>query len=101
MTIFELPAATPLLVAPRGERASVLELGHASLALRVSGPGLYSLAINYTPYWRVSPAQSACVTQSTDGFSKLVVAHGGTIDLRFDPTLGQMLANSVSEGAAP
>ena len=102
VTIFELPAATPLLVAPSGQRASVLQLGHASLALRVSGAGVYSLAINYTPYWRVSPAQSACVSQSAHGFSELVVARGGTIDLRFDPTLGQMLASSVNEaGAAP
>jgi hypothetical protein len=98
VTIFELPAATPLLVAPRGERAAVLELGHASLALRVSGPGTYSLAINYTPYWRVSPAGSACVAQSPDGFSELSTTRAGTIHLRFNPTLRQMLVESVGEG---
>jgi hypothetical protein len=98
VTIFELPAATPLLVASSGRQASVLELGHASLALRLSGPGSYALAINYTPYWRVSPAQSACVVPGADGFSELVAAHGGLIRLRFDPTLRAMLADSVSEG---
>jgi hypothetical protein len=99
-TIFELPAATPLLVAPKGRRASLLELGHASLSLRVSGPGRYPLAINYTPYWRVSPSQSACVAQAADGFSELLAARGGVIHLRFDPTLRAVLADSLSEGAA-
>jgi hypothetical protein len=100
VTIFELPAATPLLIAPAGRHASVLELGHASLAVRVSGPGSYPLAINYTPYWRVSPGQSACVVQAADGFSELRAARGGVIRLRFDPTLRAMLADSVSEGSA-
>jgi hypothetical protein len=98
VAIFELPAATPLLVAPPGERAAVLKLGHASLALRVSGPGRYTLAINYTPYWRVSPSASACVAQAPDGFSELLTARAGTIHMRFDPTLRQMLVESVGEG---
>jgi hypothetical protein len=96
VTVFALPAPTPMLVAPRGRTGVVLELGHASLTLRVSGRGRYLLAINYTPYWRVSPA-SACVAQSPDGFSDLFAAHGGVIRLRFDPTLRAMLADSVSE----
>jgi hypothetical protein len=100
VTIFELPAATPLLVATPPARASVLEFGHASLVVNVSKRGRYPLAINYTPYWRVYPSQSACVVSSADGFSELLVAHGGVIRLRFEPTLRAMLADSISEGSA-
>ena len=100
VTIFELRRATPMLVAPPHRRASVLELGHASLAMSVSGPGRYALAINFTPYWRVYPAGSACMVQSADGFSELLAAHRGVIRLRFEPTLRAMLADSLGEGSA-
>jgi hypothetical protein len=99
VTIFELPRASPLLMAPAGESASVLELGHASLALRVSGPGRYRLAINYTRYWRVSPQGSACISPAPDGFSELVAAGHGVIHLRFDPSLRQMLDESFEAGS--
>jgi hypothetical protein len=99
VTIFELPHPTPMLIAPRGESATVLELGHASLVVRVSGPGRYSLAVNYTPYWRVSPAGSACISQAPDGFSQLAASRPGVVRLRFAPTLRQMLDDSVAEGS--
>lgn len=100
VTIFALPDATPMLVAPPHRRARVLELGHASLTVSLSGSGRYSLAINYTPYWRVYPRESACVVQSPDGFSELLAARGGVLRLRFEPTLGAVLADSLSEGSA-
>jgi hypothetical protein len=99
VTIFELPRALPLLVGTAGESAAVLELGHASLALRVDAAGSYRLAINYTPYWRVSPQGSACISRAPDGFSELVAARRGEIHLRFDPSLRQMLDESFEEGS--
>jgi hypothetical protein len=99
VTIFLLPHARPLLLAPPGESASVLQFGHASLSLRVSGPGSYPLAINYTPYWRISPHGSACVSRAADGFSQLVAARPGEIRLRFDPSLREMLDESFEAGS--
>jgi hypothetical protein len=101
VTIFALPHPTPLLVPPPGRSAAVLRLGHASLLARTSGPGRYGLAINYTPYWRASPAGRACVAPSGDGFSELVVEAPGPVELRFEPSLRQMLEGPVAECSGP
>jgi hypothetical protein len=101
VTIFELPHATPMLVPPPRRSGAVLRLGHASLLLRTSGPGSYSLAVNYTPYWRVSPPARACVTQAPDGFSVLAVAAAGPLELRFDPTLRGILEGEILEAPSP
>lgn len=96
-TIYELPHPTPLLQAPAGRSARVLSLGHASLALRVSGPGHYPLALNYTPYWQVMPSGAACISPSASGYSTLTVAGAGTIRVRFEPTLRSLLLGSAPE----
>jgi hypothetical protein len=90
-TIFALPDPMPLLRAPRGRSARVLRVGHASLTLHVSGAGRYPLAVNYTPYWQLSPRSSACISSMPDGFSAILATHAGTFTLRFEPTLGSLL----------
>jgi hypothetical protein len=97
VTIFELPSPTPLLGAPPGETGHVLDFGHDSVLVDVSGPGTYPLAISYTPYWRTSPLGRACVAKSPDGFSTLVAAQGGVIQLRFDPTLAELLRRRAGD----
>ncbi len=94
VTIFALPKATPLVTAPRGRRAAVLDFGHTSVAVRLSVPGRYRFAVNYTPYWEVSPPGSACIFESAHGFSEIVAARAGTITVRFGPTLEQMLGGA-------
>lgn len=96
VAIFALLNPTPLLTAPPGRHAAVLGFGHVSMAVRLSGPGRYRLAITYTPYWEVSPQGSACIAKSAQGFSEIVDARAGNITLRFGPTLMQILG-----GAAP
>ncbi len=98
MRIFELPHATPMLVAPAGGRADLLHLGHASLALSASEPGRYGLAIRYTPYWRVAPIASACVRRTARGTTSLIVARPGPIRLRFDPTFDHVLDGGGTAG---
>ncbi len=94
VTIYELPHATPLILAPPGRNASVIRRGHASLRLRVSGPGRYRLAVNYTPYWRAQPKRSACVSRAAKGFSYITAARAGIIKVRFEPTLRALLVGS-------
>jgi hypothetical protein len=92
VTIFRLPNPTPLLQAPPGQHARVLALGHDTLTAAVSGPGRYPLAISYTPYWHATPSGN-CIAAAGNGFSELVANRGGTIALRFDPILADLLRN--------
>jgi hypothetical protein len=94
LAIYGLPRARPLLTAPEGRHASVLFFGHASMTVRVSGPGRYSLAVRYTPYWDVSPHGSACLFATPSGFTTIVAGGAGTIRLRFAPTLTQLFEGS-------
>jgi len=93
-TIYELPHPTPLLTGPPQAKATVLRLGHASLTVSVSRPGVFRLAINYTPYWRSEPRGAACIAEGEGpGLSTLVVYNPGPVRLRFDPTLPALLGD--------
>jgi hypothetical protein len=90
VTILALRRPAPLVIAPPGESATVLALGHDSLTVELTGPGRYRLAVSYTPYWRPAPAGRACISPADDGFSTIIAAHGGAMYLRFDPTLASL-----------
>lgn len=94
-TIYELSHPTSLLQAPPGRRAHVLGMGHASLVLRVDGPGRYPLSLNYTPYWQVKPTDAACILPSQGGYSSVLAARAATIRVRFDPSLSSLLLGSA------
>lgn len=51
-SIYRLPGATPLLTGPG--RASVIRVGHTTIAGRVSKAGGYLLRVHYNPYWKLN-----------------------------------------------
>lgn len=101
VTIYALPHPTPLLVAPPHRRATVLSFGHTSVTVWVSGAGAYSLAVNYTPYWRVQTAARACVTETLDSLTTVLASQRGVISMRFHPTLDWPLGAATSDCGSP
>jgi hypothetical protein len=101
VTIYALSDPTPLLVAPAHRRATVLEFGHTSVVLWVSGAGRYSLAVSYTPYWKIQAAGKACVTQGRDRLTSLVASQRGVISMRFHPTFHWPLGDATSDCGSP
>ena len=77
-TVYELPAATPLLTGPG--RAHVTLLEHDLVVARVSRAGTYHLRVRYTPYWTVAP-RAACVERRRDGTTAVTVRAPGRIEL--------------------
>src|SRR5205823_79874 len=75
-TVFEVPSPRPLVSAP----ARVLELGYASIRLRVPAPGVYRLNVTYAPYWHTP---SGCLSPTADGMSELTVTRPGVVSLHF------------------
>jgi len=77
--IYRVPDAQPLLTG--GAAASVTELGHQTVAGQTGAPGVYLLALHYTPYWRVETG-SLCVDETADGMTELRVARAGRFKLQ-------------------
>jgi hypothetical protein len=101
VTIYALPHPTPLLVGPLHRRATVLNFGHTSVVLWVSGAGRYSLAVSYTPYWRIRAPGRACVTPGWHSLTTLVASARGTISMHFHPTLRWPLGDATSDCGSP
>src|SRR5438477_636706 len=78
LMIYEVPHATPILTGPGPSR--VLSLKRSRVALRVGRPGLYRLAVRWSPYWHAS---SGCVLRGSDGMIRLPLARAGHVSLRF------------------
>jgi hypothetical protein len=78
VTVFELPAARPIVSGPA--RASVRSLTPSKLLLRVGAPGRYRVAVRYSPYWLAVPG---CVRRAPDGMLLLTTERAGTVDLDF------------------
>lgn len=97
VTIYGLPHPTPLLVAPPRRRATVLSFGHTSVILWVSGAGRYSLAVSYTPYWRIRSRGTACVTPNRERMTTLIASRRGVISMRFHATLQWPLGRARSD----
>jgi hypothetical protein len=76
-TIYELPDATPLVTGPGP--ATVLYLWPSRLVAEVGAPGSYLVRLRWSPYWRAS---TGCVARSTDGMTRVAVAHAGLVELR-------------------
>jgi hypothetical protein len=68
VTIFEVPAATPLLTGPSPARLT--ELDHASVTGFLGAPGEYRLRLAWSPYWEV-----------TEGAVSLGARDDGTVEL--------------------
>lgn len=74
VTIYEVPDSTPILMGP-GE-ATLTSLDHDRVAGRVGAPGVYRLAVRWTPTWRVESGD-VCVEEGADGMTRLVADRPG------------------------
>ena len=86
LTIFEVPAARPLVTGPG--RSRVVELTQREISIVVAGPGTYRIAVRYSPYWRSS---QGCITKGPDEMLRLNTASSGPIVLNFDFEAGRLL----------
>jgi hypothetical protein len=78
ITIYELPHARPIVTGPAPAR--VVELAQARAAIKVSAPGVYRVAIRYSPYWSASVG---CLDAGKDSMIRLRAPAAGRIDLVF------------------
>ena len=78
ITIYELPHASPIVTGPAPAR--VVELAQARAAIEVSAPGVYRVAIRYSPYWSASVG---CLDAGKDSLIRLRAPAAGRIELLF------------------
>jgi hypothetical protein len=79
MTIFAVPKPEPIATGPG--TAEMLELGPTDMTLNLSSPGVYRIAVRYSPYW--TAGDTACVTRGDDGMIRLESPHQGLVTLKF------------------
>ncbi|MDX6475178.1 MAG: hypothetical protein QOH95_689 [Gaiellaceae bacterium] len=78
LTVYELPAASPLVVGPAP--ATVLWMWPSRIVAAVGAPGDYRVKVRWSPYWRAS---SGCVSKTKDGMVALHVRNAGLVELNF------------------
>jgi hypothetical protein len=78
VTVYEVPDPTPILTGP-GE-ASLSLLGHDRVEGEVGAPGVYRLAVRWTPTWRVE-AGDVCPEEGPDGMTQIVARSAGAFVL--------------------
>ncbi len=94
LTIYAVPS--PRRIVTGAGRARVLWLKDATMLLSVSRPGLYRVAVRYSPYWRAS---SGCVFKGSDRMLRLRVSRPGMVKLAFAVNAGRALTELA--GGAP
>jgi len=87
LTIFAVPLPRPILPGPG--RPRVLGMSGTSVRLRLSRPGVYRLAVRYSPYWHV---EGACLSGAADGMTRIAAEHPGRLELRFRIDAGSALS---------
>ena len=59
----------------------MIELTHDAVVGKIAAPGMYRLALRYTPYWRLE-AGGLCVDETADGMTELRVTRAGLFRLQ-------------------
>lgn len=77
-TVWELPAATPLLTGPGPGRVTVHE--HDRIEGRVGAAGTYLLRVRFTPFWHVLEGD-VCVLRTREGATLLRFSRPGRFAL--------------------
>ena len=77
--IYRVPDSRPLLTGAAA--ASVTTLGHDAVAGKTGAPGIYRLALRYTPYWRLEEG-GLCIDETADGMTELRVSRAGPFRLQ-------------------
>ena len=94
LSVFEVPAARPLVTGPAG--AEVLGVGQAHMIVRLERPGRYRVAIRHSPYWR---SDAGCVSKGPDGMLRLDARRSGLVRLEFRVEATRALAAVVGSAS--
>jgi hypothetical protein len=78
LSIYAVPSPRPLITGPG--HARVRRFTQTRVVLQVSSPGVYRLAVRWSPYWH---SHAACITESSDGMVQIVTRRGGVVPLFF------------------
>jgi hypothetical protein len=78
-TIYAVPRPEPILTGPGSPR--IVALTQARIDAVLSRPGLYRLAVRWSPYWKVS---EGCLSEGKDGMVRLAAPSAGDVSLTFD-----------------
>jgi hypothetical protein len=95
LRIYAVPDPRPILTGAAWGR--VLSLKGTSVRLRLSRPGVYRLAVRYSPYWH---AEGACLTRRADGMTNVAVDHAGPLELTFRLNARRALATVVGRSSS-
>ena len=87
-TIYELASPRRLLTGPA--RAKLTVLGHQLISGVVGAAGLYTLRINFNPYWAADPRVS-CVRSGPRGITLITFRQAGAFTLRIAGGLDSLL----------
>jgi hypothetical protein len=87
VAVFAVRDAQPMVSGPA--RAEVVALTPKTIALTLSAPGRYRVAVRYSPYWRAS---RGCVSRTSDGAVGLSISGAGRSTLTLHVELHGMLA---------
>jgi hypothetical protein len=95
MTIFAVPQPHPIATGQGAAR--LVEFGQTRMALDVSSPGHYRIAVRYSPYWSAVGGE-ACVSRGEDGMLRVDTPRRGRITLQFKVGAVRALAAMVGAG---
>jgi hypothetical protein len=95
-TIYAVPSPRPIVTGPGPSR--VVALREAGMTLRVGKPGVYRIAIRYTPYWHTSVG---CVSAGRDGMIRLKAPGPGLVKMVFDIDPGRVFAEMTGGRPPP
>jgi hypothetical protein len=78
LTVFAVPNPRSLLTGPG--RPEVTALTQTRVTLRLQRPGVYRLAVRWSPYWKTS---HGCLSRGADAMLRIRTSRPGVFDLRF------------------
>jgi len=85
VSIYAVPRPQPIVTGPG--RPTLLALHESQLAVRVSRPGTYDVAVRWSPYWHAS---QGCLTRTPHGMLRLRAPAAGTVRIAFHPDAGSL-----------
>ena len=80
MTIFAVPRPERIVTGPG--MSQMVELAQTHMTLNLGSPGVYRIAVRYSPYWTATD-DTACVTKGDDGMIRLESQRQGPVTLQF------------------
>jgi hypothetical protein len=84
--VYEVPNASPIVTGPG--KASIDWLYPNRVVFEVTKPGMYHVAVRWSPYWKTA---QGCVAKGSDGMVRTYVPHAGMVDMQFDLTVSRGL----------